>query len=324
MKELEEKIKYGSEAEEKEDFLGACLHYKEALKIAKELNSSENIKNLKNKIVTLGKKIKLTELSVEQQVPNKEIDDVVNSIIRKEDDLQNAFFRIAHCSYLRPKMEHIVEQTKKTMPVSFQIANVTTFSNDGHILSGGEDPNILWLAKMYEISQGVISSLYIPRIFKILREDKGFNSKSLSEYIQNKNIFPDANFQIFDRGVERYFEGDYISALHILIPQFERAFLMISKGCGIDINVVNRGKEVSTRTQTLSENHLTSPEFKKVWGEDFCEQIKFVLFDVLGYKLRHRVAHGEIDERECNQTNVELILYFFIVLFGRVDIKQKN
>ena len=49
-------------------------------------------------------------------------------------------------------------------------------------------------------------------------------------------------------------------------------------------------------------------EFK---GEDFCEQIKYVLFDPLGYKLRHKIAHGEIELAECNQLNTGLIIYFF-------------
>lgn len=79
---------------------------------------------------------------------------------------------------------------------------------------------------------------------------------------------------------------------------------------------------VSTRTKVLSDTHLNSSEFRSIWGDDLCEQIKHVLFAPLGGKLRHKIAHGEIAPEECNQSNTELVIYFFLVLASRVEIKH--
>jgi hypothetical protein len=106
--------------------------------------------------------------------------------------------------------------------------------------------------------------------------------------------------------------------LHILIPKLEALFLNLSEKLGIDVIGLNREKEISTQTKTLSETHLDSPAFKNVWGEDLCEQLNFVLFRPLGYKLRHKVAHGEILFGECNYSSATLILFFYIMLLARI------
>jgi len=109
--------------------------------------------------------------------------------------------------------------------------------------------------------------------------------------------------------------------LHILISKLESLFLNLSEKLGIDIISLNREKEISTQIRTLSDVHLDSSAFKDVWGEDLCEQLNFVLFRPLGYKLRHRVAHGGITFEECNFSNATLIVYFYIVLLARIKRK---
>ena len=105
------------------------------------------------------------------------------------------------------------------------------------------------------------------------------------------------------------------------MPRFESLFLHLSSGLGIDVIGLNSGKGISAQTKTLSERHLESKEFKEQWGEDLCEQINFVLFRPLGYKLRHKIAHGEIASGECNFYNASLMFYFYVVILSRLKKK---
>ena len=324
MKELEDKIKQAEEAENKSEFLGASIFYKDALQIAQKLNNSAKIKELKNKVVAVNKKIDFKSISVEQTIPTVILDQFVDSVVKKEDDLSLILKKIGHHPNLCPRISYVIEQAKKTMPVTYQIASLATYSADGHILDGGSDPVTAWNAKMYGISQDIINNFYLHRLFDAMKDRKGLDSANLFSYIEQQKTFSQQSLPIIKRGIERYFEGDYISSLHILVPQFESSFLTLSEKLGIDVIALNQSKEVSTRTKTLSVVHLTSDEFKKIWGVNLCEQIKYVLFDTLGSKLRHKIAHGEISPEECNQTNTELVIYFFLVLSGRVEIKQKE
>ena len=181
--------------------------------------------------------------------------------------------------------------------------------------------------KMYDMNQQLAMLLYVGRIIYELMENKpngiNFNIKELSDYFSNARIFDEQNLKIILIGLQKYFDRDYISALHILVPQFENVFLKICEKLGIDIVVLDQKQGLATRTKTLSENYLDSEEFKKVWGENFCRQIKIILFEQMGYRIRHKIAHGEIEPTECNFENTALILYFYLVLLGRIGVKSE-
>ncbi len=324
MEELEKKIKEAKEAEDKSEFLGASIYYKDALQMAQKLGQSDKVKMLKGKVTEVSKKIEFNHLEVEQQVPTEILNKFVDAVVTQTDDLPSILKRMSRLRELCPKAEYVREQTKKTMPVTYQIVSLTTYSTDGHVIDGGSDPQLAWYAKMYEINQGIISDLYLRRLFIALKERKELDQNTLYSYIESRKTFPPRSLPLIKKGIEAYFSEDYISALHILIPQFEGVFLSLSERVGIDIIALNRSADVSTRTKVLSENHLSSKEFVDKWSEDFCEQIKFILFNSLGHRLRHKIAHGEIDPRECNQTNTELILYLHLVLAGCVDITPKE
>ncbi len=320
--ELKAKLEEAQNSENSGDFFSASFHYKNATELARSLGDSATLTLCKNKIVEMNRKSDSAykEISFEQQVPTEEINKVVNPIL--EGDIETVLKTIGIHPALIPKIQHIEASAKKTMPITYQIASLSTISTDGHLLKGGADGNIAWTMKMYSIHQGLITDLYLSRIFSGLTE-KGLNKENLIDYFKKTRIFPENNLEIISVGIERYFANDYVSALHILIPQFENIFLYISEKAGIDIVSLNRTKEISTQLKTLSSEHLSSDAFQKSWGKDLCEQLKFVLFEQLGYTLRHKIAHGQIGKNECTLTNANLILYFFLVLSARIGIETK-
>jgi len=331
---FQDKLNKAIESENKEDFFSASHFYKDALSYAIKIGDSGNIKLCKNKIVEMNKEsiasgkdfkeLSFThELSEEKQ---KIYDDFLKNFFDKN-DLKSILDSIGKHPYFFPKVKKVQETTNKTMPVSYQVASLSAISDNGHALRGGSDGDYAWFMKMYDISQQTIIHLYIGKIFYELIENKPNNIcldfEKLSDYFSESEIFKENNLKIIIVGLEKYFKKDYISALHILIPRFESAFLDISAKLGIDIVALEQRCGISTRTKTLSETHLDSEEFKKIWGEDLCRQLKFVLFEQMGYKLRHKIAHGEILHSECNFQNTTLILYFYIVLISRV-VKNKT
>lgn len=314
-------LRQAQSAENAADFFSAAHYYKKALELARDLGDSQTITLCKNKVVEMNQKSKdvFKELNVEQEVPNEEINKVVNSIL--EGDLGIVFKKIGSHSFLFPKMQQVEESAKKSVPISYQFVSLFTISPNGHLVKGGTDGNYSWVMQMYGIQQGFINEFYLRRIFDGLMA-KGFSEENLLAYLRSRNIFPENNLGVMTIGVNRYFAQDYVSALHILIPQFENVFLFISEKLGIDVVALNRGKEVSTQLKTLSVEHLGSEVFQSKWGKDFCEQIKFVLFEPLGYMLRHKIAHGQITKEECTSQMTNLILYFYFVLAARIRTKE--
>jgi hypothetical protein len=331
--ELQDELSQAQEAEKTEDFFSAAHFYRNALAVATKQCNSDIIKLCKNKSVEMNKKSiasgkDFKELSFTQKLPEnkKKVHEEFIAKFLRQDDLKTILRAIGRHPFFCPRVNDVQKSAKKTIPISYQIASLSTISNEGHTLRGSSDGNYAWFIKMYEINQQLTMSLYVGRIIYELMKNKpneiNLNIKELSNYFSEAGIFDERNLKIILIGLQKYFDHDYISALHILVPQFENVFLKISEKLGIDIVALDQKQGLATRTKTLSENYLDLEEFKKAWGEDFCRQIKFVLFEQMGYRIRHKIAHGEIEPMECNCENTTLILYFYLVLLGRVSVKS--
>lgn len=328
---LIEIIDNAKKAEENQNFINASAFYKEALELAVKLQDSKSIKICKNKIVEMnkrsiesGKDFREVETSIqltkeEQNAFNK----IVESIIGIE-NINDTLKVIGQSPYFCPDVQTVEKQTSSTMPITYQVASLSTISDSGHNLRGGSKGNYSWFIQMYGIHQRSIMDMYINRIFFMLIKDKKLSLQNLDEYFTNSELFNSDQLKIIHVGLERYFKEDYVSALHILVPQFESFFLEIAKKFGINIVAIDNKMDIATRTIILSENHLDSDEFKKIFGENFCRQVRFILFEPMGYKIRHKIAHGEIKSSECNFSNTTLIIYLYLVLLGRIVVKKKG
>lgn len=326
-----------STAEDKEqsgDFFSAAIFYKEALELALTQQDSKAIKLCKKKIVETNQKSLASEafqkvefthqFSEDQQ---KILEKIILSVVNKE-DVNKSLFIIGTHPFFYPKLKEVEQQSKKNMPISHILATLTTVADTGHIVSGGSLGRYSWFMQMYSLYQGLIMDMYLDRIFWQLMKNKTSKNKltfkKLKKYFLSKDIVNPKQMNIIDIGLKQYFKDDYISSLHILVPQFEALFLSVAQRCGIDIVAIDKKRDLATRTAILSEYHLGSAEFKKTFGEDFCRQVKFILFEPLGYKLRHKIAHGEITSEECNYRNANLIVYLYLVLLARVHVKNKE
>ncbi len=244
-----------------------------------------------------------------------------------EKDGKIALKKIGKNSYLRVRIAEVEAIANKRIPISYLIASLSTISQEGHVLKGSSDGRYSWFMEIYKINLSVAINYLCDIFYKLMKlndKEARLDKDNLVEHFTNSKIFEKKNLDIILVGLERYFSKDYISSMHILIPQFEGVFLDISGKMGINIVSLNRESAVSTSTITLSEKHLDSPEFTQTWGADLCREIKFILFEQLGYRMRHKIAHGDIDSNECNFENTTLILYLYLILIGIVALKPKS
>ena len=251
-----------------------------------------------------------------------ELDKFITSFL-KIDDSNEILKKIGLHPFFFPKVKEVENVAKKTMPLAYQISNLATISDSGHVLRGGSEGFYSWFIQMYDITQRQIMNLYLNRLMYTLliseKSKKKLEFEELTSYFIKSKLFNQSRIEIVIIGLKRYFEQDYISAIHILVPQFESFLLSIAQRCGVNVVALDTKIDIATRTVTLSQNHLDSNEFIDIFGEDFCRQVIYILFEPLGYKIRHKVAHGEITNNECSFQMVTLIVYLFLVLIARTS-----
>ena len=316
---LEIKIKQAEEAEGKGEYFYAAYLYREAMKTAKNLNDGNGIALLKKKIVETHKKMQaeMQTASAETEISGEAIIKFLASVIDNH-NIEQIFEIIGRDRGYCPQYDVIAEQAKN-IPLWSIIADVTMISKDGHVIKGGNDPAQMSFMQRYGLNQEIILKVYLQRLFyELMRQQNLLTEESLITHFKKSQLFPENVLKIVEVGIGRYFAEDYVSALHILVPQFETLFLSVSEKIGLDVIALEQTKEIATRTKILSAIQLDSPEFQKRWGKDFCEQLKYVLFEPLGYKLRHKVAHGEIGFEECSFATTSLMIYLFLAVTARV------
>jgi len=214
-----------------------------------------------------------------------------------------------------------LELRSKKIPLFLQIANVSLFTEDGYISSNNDDysPFELNLFRNYQMEQTIKAHLHIDPIFKKITEMGVLNVENLNNLFMEKGILLDnVNLNILNHGINTYIKKDFISSLHILIPQFENLFLFIAESSGIQTTAIERGKTV-TKKITLSDTSLKSNQMIDVFGKDFCLYLRYLLYSPLGLSIRHKIAHGTIADNECSETNSNLVLIAIFILLNKIE-----
>jgi hypothetical protein len=321
MEKIEEELKTASELYENGKFFEASFHYRGILKDIKgKKMPKETIDLIKNRLKEsiLNSENHIKEYPIEVPLDRVKIEQVNNNILKKIGNDFSILITLSHC--FLESVENI-EKTLKEAPFSIsKLCSSFTYTDEGYLCADSNDYKHieLELFKNYEIIQKVKVLLYINPILRRLIENKVFDLSSFELVLKNKGLCPtDNELLVLKHGIRIYLEKDFTSALHILVPQFENLFLMISEEAGIQTTAIERGK-TATKKITLSDSNLESEEMIKIFEKDYCFYLRYLLYSPLGLSIRHKIAHGTINNTECNETNCNLVLIGFFILLNKV------
>lgn len=324
-----------NEAKENEKqslFWEAAQKYQEALLEFNKTSGNENEKSLcKKKIreMNVEKSKEFVKSSFTSNFTEEECSEIekqINSIVDIK-DVSELLDKIGKKSNFCPSFQEITQKSK-VLPIHFLITDLSTQNENGNFVKGGHNPASVYFYQNYSFSQNFIVLIYLLPIFNKIIDEK-LNIQNLSDYFKSKGIFSEDFLKIIDVAIERFFSGDYVSTLHILVPKFEKVFLDLTQALGEKADIIasrtqNGEKDkIWTQDRTLGEDFLRNENIRKIWGEDFCEQIIFVFLSQLGHKLRHKIAHGYSKLGELNFQNSVLVFYFFLVLATRIKKDKK-
>lgn len=153
--------------------------------------------------------------------------------------------------------------------------------------------------------------LYLGKVFEIMRERVDLNADSFLDYLSSSPFFDKDNLDVIRVGIERYFDGDYVSAIHILVPHLEDTLRRIIGKLGVSTTSL---KSRGITHEKMPDTILDTPELRELLGERVWFYFKYVLIHPLGQNLRHDVAHGLINRERCTKELAETVLHLFLRL----------
>ena len=101
---------------------------------------------------------------------------------------------------------------------------------------------------------------------------------------------------LFGKGLFAGYDHDFVVAIHLLTPQIEHLVRFhLQRAGAITAKLDPNGIETEIGLSAL----IDLPEAKEVLGENLTFEIRAVFCDAFGPNLRNKIAHGRLDDREC-------------------------
>ena len=231
--------------------------------------------------------LKKIETSVE--IPREKIDELINRLI--EGDLKTALMRTT--VYYIPRKNETMAQLKevsKEAPLSFLFTQ-KILDNEGRVIGtvgslvDDSDGHIV-----LQISQDMDSvSSFLRETINALIHKFNPDSGTIVDYLYGSPIFEEKRKEFLIRGIKAYLDGDFLIALHILIPQIEALIRNLAEKIGISVLKPSRSGGFDYK---LLDELLRNENIIKSLGEDMSFYFRILLTDPRGWNLRNDVCHG--------------------------------
>lgn len=113
---------------------------------------------------------------------------------------------------------------------------------------------------------------------------------------QQSPIVPPGREQLLGKALFAGYDQDFVTALHLLVPQIEHLARYHLKQLGVKTTTLSLdGIENENGLSTLME----LPQVQKIFGENIAFEIKALFCDPFGANLRNELAHGLLDHEAC-------------------------
>ena len=207
-----------------------------------------------------------------------------------------------------PPYQQVVNQAKAIadQTVFTKLFGISHMSSDGRVVGhrdpsrpdhteredkGLEDDTF----RHFQQTLGFSGACVIEPARRVLAEEHQPTERYFTELAAVSPLVPQGREVLFGKGLLAGFVGDYVTAAHLLIPQFEHVIrCAIASNGGTTTNLYDTGVEQHKTLDTL----LALPEAEAAFGEDLLETLKAILCDPNGEGFRNQVAHGLLDDAD--------------------------
>lgn len=186
----------------------------------------------------------------------------------------------------------------------------TVISRDGRVIARRpamklgaeltEDDEIAIRAEMvrdYGFQVGLVVQGYILPALEVLLLEHRLREVDFIALARSSPIVPKDRAVLFGKALFAGYERDFVTALHLLVPQMEHLVRVHLKQSGATTtNIDKDGIQNENGMSTLME----LPETVQVFGKDLAFELNSLFCDAFGPNLRNELAHGLLDEDGFN------------------------
>lgn len=215
---------------------------------------------------------------------------------------------------ISPKMEDLKAQALKLGRTSALTAmmGIKHVDDEGKTVvntagaGSGEPPDDWYLnmiARSESLRRAMVVANYIEPVRLGIYNTVAIEERHFNPIVWQSVFVPRLQAPLYGVGFARFFQGDFLSAAHLLIPQLEPSLRHILKAHGAD--PTKRRDDATEEDRSLDAiigNHRA--ELVKILGAPLLEELDRIFNIKPGPALRHDVAHGQLSAGQCYSPDV--------------------
>lgn len=301
--------------------LVGLVTYRRALDAYIEVGDTTKIDELKRLVgeAADASECEMKPVSATVTIPREQFERRTNWLLTH--DLHDALMMLALYAWPIPKVDEVREhaaENRRRFPIQWLATRVTL--KDGRVVdapSTEEEIEQSSFAHEYEQERG-FRRMELSLIMDRLEDEKGLDTATLVNLLRRGGLVDKDTLETISVGFDRYFAGDYVSALHILVPQLEDVLRGFLVPLGVATTSVREGL---TREKPLDEV-LRTPKLRAVLGEDLAVFLEMLFTDQRGANMRNEAAHGLIKAKDCTRDRLHYVIFCYITL-ARYTVSER-
>lgn len=307
---------------EKPSFMAAAHWYEQAVQVYRKipqserprLKANERIDELRSLLNEAGEKShdEMSLIAVDGPDMSEIIQQVKKAMRGK--GLTDALGTFSNLDRVRVETIRDMAVEMINNSVLMGIMPATMVSTDGRIIakqpgislggpnkSDGEDAIWMQMLQCYNMVIGEIALAKILPARDALMQEHQIQEGDFERLCMMSPLIPKDRSRLWGKALSAGYDGDFVTAIHLLCPQIEHMVRTRLKDAGAHTTFLSKeGIQTENGLSTL----MAMSEAERVLGPNLSFEIKALFCSAFGSNLRNEVAHGLISIEECHSVQV--------------------
>lgn len=276
-------------------------------------NMKDDAERITKKITEIGPKVvdSMQSFSHSIEIPKEQLDAYLDSMTNG--GLENTLIRIA--AHFIPKKNQVEEQVlelAKNYPLTYLFTKTLQDHKGRPIATIGSVEDDLEGHVIHQLSSNLnTNAFFLRHSFKKALEVYDINVQDLTDFIFKSPLFEETKQDIIHAGLRAYLNQDYISAIHILVPQIEAAIrTLVELTGGATLRSTRQG---GLQLRTL-DDLLRDEKVKECFGIDLSFYFRILLTEQRGWNIRNDVCHAISPSGAFSPSTADRIMHVILCL----------
>lgn len=249
--------------------------------------------------------------STEFSITQDEIDVFLRE--QTEGDLPEVLRRFArHHLPRRAETERQVRELAEEFVLSHSITQEIQDEDGRAVATVGPVDEDLEGQLALRLSQNMqIGAVFLRMVLEHLTKTRDLNADHVTVYLSGSPIFDPDRQPILAAGLRAYFAEDWLTAIHLLVPQIEQGVRLLVRRSGG--NVLKPGRNGAMMLKTLDEL-LRDERVERAVRADGAFYLRTLLTDQRGWNIRNAVCHGMMSANHFDSRTADRVLHALLFL----------